>query len=295
MPGLWGANRVRAPLQGHTSRTTLTPTDRASHMLVTTRKIRSSTFILALMGFLVFGGFASAQVSEEDQTDVTLIPFRSDMTFDFQNRRGPITQTMRIDVSESTASLPTVLVLGDFVSDDGPYVLPAGDVETSLTEDAQSQTFLLTVTVSPSISAWDAGVYSSSLRIQGEGFEPATIPVTLSFRSGPYLLGGVLVLAILLTGLAIGVLFKATEPKPTPQVPADASRWRQFVIRRGPFLTGLVSAAVVTVFGFDTQYLDKTTFGVGGFSDWLGLVLWGFAAGFSGKTINDFTAAKAAG
>jgi hypothetical protein len=247
------------------------------------------------MGFLLSGGLAGAQVPEEGETEVKLIPFRNDLTFDFQNKRLPSTQTMRIDASQEAASLPSVFLLGDFVSEEGPFVIPASDVETTLAPNGESQTLLLTVTVTPSLDEWDAGVYTSSLRIQGAGFEAATIPITLSFRSGPYVWGGVVALAVLLAGLAIGVLFKATEPKPKPEVPAGASRWRRFVVEKGPFLTGLVSATVVVVFGFDSQYLDRATFGAGGFSDWLSLVLWGFAAGFSGKTINDFTAAKTTG
>jgi hypothetical protein len=50
------------------------------------------------------------------------------------------------------------------------------------------------------------------------------------------------------------------------------------------FFTGVIIALV----GFSSQFLAKTTFGVGGFTDWLSLVLWGFGAGFAGKSISDY-------
>ena len=76
------------------------------------------------------------------------------------------------------------------------------------------------------------------------------------------------------------------------------SRWGGFKARWGPMLIGVSTAIVVLFVGVDGQYFAVNTFGVGGFSDWLELTLWGFAAAFSGKAITDYTtqtSAKAAG
>jgi hypothetical protein len=263
-------------------------------MVVSGTWVRRASFTFAVVICLLPPSSAIAQESETPAAEIKLIPFRNEMTFEFHNSREPVTQTMRIDASQVPSSPPTVLVLGDFVSEEGHLVIPANDVAPTLTADANSPTLLLSVRIKPSLPAWDAGAYTSSLRIQGEAFESATIPVTLSFRSGPIPLGGISALGVLLLGLLIGVLFQTKEPKVRAQPNPTVSRWRKIAYWVAPFLTGLVSALAITIIGFDSQYLENETFGAGGFSDWLDLGLWGFAAGFTGKTINDFTAGRTA-
>jgi hypothetical protein len=98
-------------------------------------------------------------------------------------------------------------------------------------------------------------------------------------------------LATLVVGVAVGLLFKASGTK--AQTVTTASPQRRLVIKGAVLLTGIVTAVAVVIFGFDTQYLNNDTFGAGGFSDWLALFAWGFAAGFSGKTISDLTSQRA--
>ena len=126
---------------------------------------------------------------------------------------------------------------------------------------------------------------------RGNRFESATIPVTLTFRSGSPVRGGGVALIVLAVGVAVGLLFKSRD-KPQPTIASlDASVGRKRVIRWATVLTGALTAAVIVLYGLDAQYLNNYTFGAGGFSDWLSLFAWGFAAGFAGKTISNFTVA----
>jgi hypothetical protein len=224
---------------------------------------------------------------------VKLIPFRSEITFDFQNDRAPQVRFLRLDTSGPTTATPTAVILGDFTSITGPYVIPAKDVQVAVRPHPESQTLELVVKSAPSLSAWKAGEFTSSIRVVGQSTESLTIPISLTFRSGSPVWGPVMALVLLALGLAIGLLFKANESRISLRPDSAVSKARKRVIRWTPIVTGFATAAVIVVVGFNSQYLRTDTFGTGGFSDWLALFGWGFAAGFSGKAISEYTATKA--
>lgn len=226
---------------------------------------------------------------------VRLTPFRSEILVNFLNDRAPQTRSLSFEVSERPTTTPTAIVLGDFVSTETPFVIPARDVAPRVSLADDDQTMLLQVVVRPSISSWKAGEYSSSIRIGGDGFESTTIPVTLTFRSGSPTWGITAAFGVLLFGLVVGYLLRANESsraEPTQEQLKGLTKARKTAVTKGPALAGIVTGLVILIFGIDTQYLNNDTFGSGGFSDWLGLFAWGFAAGFSGKTVSDFTASK---
>lgn len=56
-----------------------------------------------------------------------------------------------------------------------------------------------------------------------------------------------------------------------------------------PPIVGVATTAIIVAVGFETQYINKPTFGFGGFGDWLALFVWGFVAGLSGKAVTEYT------
>lgn len=225
--------------------------------------------------------------------DIMLTPVRTEIVFGFQGERDERTQSFTFDLVPAAAKKPSAIVLGDFISSTGPHVIPADDADVDVDVDRPTQTATLEVKVTPTIDQWEAGEFISSIRVGGGDFESTTIPVRLTFRSGSHLAGGLVALGVLGGGLLVGLLFRANAASVAEEVkkinvskkkPAFAARW----------LTAIITAAAGVAYGFDSQYLGNGTFGAGGFTDWLELFAWGFAAGFSGKTVFDYTATKAA-
>jgi hypothetical protein len=233
--------------------------------------------------------------TEDD--DLKLTPTQTEIVIGFLGDRSPKSREVAFELSGPTEDLPSAVVLGDFLSVTGPEVVPAGDAKPTVQPSPEKTIVTLRLTVDPSISAWDAGEFTSSIRISGEGFESMTIPVKLTFRSGSFVLGALAAIATLVIGLRVGYLFKANESLIASGTEAKISLTRPVksvieFFRSATLATGFITGVVIVVYGIDTQYLGNDTFGAGGFTDWIALFAWGFAAGFSGKTVSDFTALK---
>jgi hypothetical protein len=233
---------------------------------------------------------------------VKLTPFRPEISFDFENSRDEQTRSIRLDMSDTATGTPSAAVLGDFVSTDGPAVIPADDVSVMLVPNEATRTIDMKVDAQPSLDPWGAGEYTSSIRVGGSGFESVTVPVSMTFRSGQRVWAAVIAIVLLALGVGVGRLFKGREASSanaeqarlnaTEKAKSGATHAarRARAINLAVILTGVFTTLVVVVYGYDTQYLSNETFGSGGFSDWVALFAWGFAAGFAGKTISNFTA-----
>jgi hypothetical protein len=104
-------------------------------------------------------------------------------------------------------------------------------------------------------------------------------------------------------GDAMAEVASAPRFAPTP-APSTTGRLRAVLLRkqRGvrtspkvvfferilPLAVGAATAAIILAVGFQSQYINKATFGFGGFGDWLALFLWGFVAGVSGKAVSEY-------
>jgi hypothetical protein len=64
--------------------------------------------------------------------------------------------------------------------------------------------------------------------------------------------------------------------------------WRTFVGKLVPLIVGLVTVILLAIIGLNTQWSSNLTFGSGGISDYLTLLLWGVGAFVTGKTLSDF-------
>lgn len=242
------------------------------------------------IGIAAIGGRAYAQ---EGPSAAVLTPHPSDLSVRFGNSREVEERSVRIEGVPSTSTSPTVVVLGDLVSTTGDSVVPMSNVTATATPNPSSETILLSVTINPSIDAWNAGDYLGSLKVSGAGLQSLVIPVKLSFRSGPTPLGPIAAFLALMLGLGIGALFRSTDTgNEAVTVRASVTGKKTKVLKLAPWLTGLVTVAVIAIVGFNSEYLQKPTFGGAGFSDWLALAAWGFAAGFGGKAVKDYLAAK---
>lgn len=247
----------------------------------------------AFTAILILIGLWPSGASAQDE-DIKLTPFRNEIVINLQNERAPQRRALRLDLSESTEDTPTAIVLGDFVSSTGPFVIAEGSVTPSVEVDSESETVKLELKVDPEMPEWRAGEFTSSVRVGGDGFESVTVPVKLLFRSGSPAWGGLIALVALLVGTSVGYLFKSNETPPSAAGAAREARGtRKRVITWAPRLTSLLTVVVIVAYGYDTEYLSNDVFGAGGFSDWLGLFAFGFAAGFSGKTVSEFTTRKA--
>jgi hypothetical protein len=76
---------------------------------------------------------------------------------------------------------------------------------------------------------------------------------------------------------------------------ADFPVWQRLGLTMVPGIIFAISSLAIAIYGFKTQYEDNPIFGAAGVSDWINLVGWGFAAGYAGKSINDYFAGKAGG
>ncbi|MGH2712088.1 MAG: hypothetical protein ACRDH9_12915, partial [Actinomycetota bacterium] len=203
------------------------------------RVMQRVVLVMCLGGLLPLGSSVEAQTAEDPAAAIKLIPFRSELIFGFDNSRESETQRLRLDASGPMASgSPTAVILADFFSSTGRHSLSLEEVDASVEVDPDSQTLLLTVVANPSLESWNAGEYTSSLRIQGDGYEAMTIPITLSFRSGPEFWGVGAAFLVLAFSAFVGVLFKPKTAS-TRKLPAvSAGWWTRNVVSRAPFLTG---------------------------------------------------------
>ena len=71
--------------------------------------------------------------------------------------------------------------------------------------------------------------------------------------------------------------------------------WRQRVLNLIPATIFLITSFSIAMYGFQSLYVGNLTFGAKGFGDWINLAGWGFAAGYAGKTVNDYFTGKAGG
>lgn len=84
-----------------------------------------------------------------------------------------------------------------------------------------------------------------------------------------------------------------SDPEIRRKVPRKL--WRQRLLNLIPGTIFLITSFSIAMYGFQSLYVGNLTFGAKGLSDWINLAGWGFAAGYTGKTINDYFVGKVAG
>jgi hypothetical protein len=88
-------------------------------------------------------------------------------------------------------------------------------------------------------------------------------------------------------------LDNSSAPVTMPGVPRKT--WRQYLLNVIPATIFLVTSLSIAMYGFQSLYAGNLTFGAKGLGDWINLAGWGFAAGYAGKTVNDYFIGKAGG
>jgi hypothetical protein len=260
-----------------------------------TRRLRR---FLALMA-VVFPLAVAAEALAQDSSSLT--PAKTGIEFDLGASRAPQQRSVLIETSAVGTTAPEAELVSELSSTESPLVIPETAVSLDISEASGGEAFKLNVTLAPTLGGWHAGEYSTSIRVGGEGYESATIPLSATFKGGPQPWGWVAAAILIAIGVLVGLLFKTLEAKDENPAGtrADAARkakskLSRWSAKRGPVLTGIITALVIVLAGVNSEYLAEDTFGVGGFGDWLKLVFWGFAAGFSGKTISDYATSKVA-
>jgi hypothetical protein len=71
--------------------------------------------------------------------------------------------------------------------------------------------------------------------------------------------------------------------------------WKERLLNLIPAAIFLISSFAIATYGFQTIYVGNLTFGAKGLGDWINLVGWGFAAGYTGKTITDYFIGRVGG
>jgi hypothetical protein len=254
----------------------------------------ASRAALLVLAMLVLAG--PAMGAEPEQEVITITPEDPEITLYFLGSRDPQSQTITVVTSGQGEQPPHAVLDGDLTSTISRFKISMSEVSLEVVPTEDDDDYYLTATLSPTLGDLNAGEYTGTIKLRGKGYESSTVLLRAIFRAGVGASGLVRVILAIAVGLALGYLLKAlgSEPvDPTGQRKATAAkkrgRWGKLKARWGPFVLGAATATLILVIGVDTQYLAVDTFGVGGFSDWLDLTLWGFAAAFSGKTITDYT------
>jgi hypothetical protein len=88
-------------------------------------------------------------------------------------------------------------------------------------------------------------------------------------------------------------LDNSSTPLTKPAIPRKT--WRRWLLNVIPATIFLITSLSIAMYGFQTLYAGNLTFGAKGLGDWINLAGWGFAAGYAGKTVNDYFIGKAGG
>jgi len=253
----------------------------------------------------------SPSPSPSPEAPITLTAKASGFYFDLGNDRGE--QVRTIDV-EASRTLPPdqelcVTIVGDLLTADAHGSLGTSGVAVQAAIDPRNPRLIqVRVTLTPDnddkLGPFRSGSYASTVRLAGVGLEKVDIPIALTLRSGPGSWGPILAIATIVLGLAIGSLarWRSKQGQAAAEEHKDAKKqalggktgpgvvltWAWWRTTGSRVILGVATAAGVALIGWSTQFLDKLTFGTAGFTDWLALALWGFAAGYAGKTTADY-------
>jgi hypothetical protein len=258
----------------------------------------------------------SPTASESPEVPLTLTAKATGFFFDLANNRKEQVRTIDVEASRSLAPDQRLCVttIGDLLTSDAHGALERTSMSVAATIDPRNPRLIqVTVTLTPKddprLGAFRSGSYSGTIRLAGVGLEKVDIPIQVTLRSGTQVWGPLLAALAILLGLGVGSLARwyskqgqaASERNQELKAQANLQQrgvrrvlnlnwWRTTGVR---FVLGVATAIGVAAVGWSTQFLDKPTFGTAGFTDWLALTLWGFAAGYAGKTIADYTPATA--
>lgn len=254
----------------------------------------------------------SSSLAESPKSLITLTAKENGFFFDLRNSRKDQVRTIGVEASRSLSSDQNLCVttLGDLLTDDGHGGLDQSSVSIRVTIDPSNPRLIqLTVTLKPAVGEFASGAYSGMIRLAGIGLDNVDIPIAVTLRSGSQIWGPTLAFLAVLLGLLVGLLTRwnsqvgnRTEVGTLANDPREIKGWAQGLRSMvkamftrawwrntgAKLVLGSVTALAIAAIGYSSQFLDNLTFGTEGFTDWLGLGLWGFGAGFAGKTISDF-------
>ena len=88
------------------------------------------------------------------------------------------------------------------------------EIELSVEPVEDDDDYYLTASLSPTLGEWNAGEYTGTIKIRGEGYEPSTVALRAIFKAGVDGLGLLAAVGAVGVGLILGYLLKALRSEP---------------------------------------------------------------------------------